>query len=189
MNKSDKNLATLNISLQSKKYNAKINNLIRLWRKKGYNISTVICDELLLFDKIDNSIMFTNLLNIYSLISKNAENRYPDNEQKAQMLTEEIFMSIIKIDTNNLGTMLYNTNPIQIPNNKNLTDDTVITDHSKDEYDHSKDECNHSKDECNHCTKDINTAKATPIPVRKSRLDIMKESLKKSLYLSLWNTH
>lgn len=98
---------TINVSLQSKKYLEPINKILNEWEAEELNLSTQICENLLLVQRLKNSITFGNVLAVYELIERMM--KVYDIKDKSQL--EQIFSEIISIDHAKLGQMVTKLNP------------------------------------------------------------------------------
>lgn len=98
---------TINVSLQSKKYLEPINKILNEWEAEELNLSTQICENLLLVQRLKNSITFGNVLAVYELIERMM--KVYDVKDKSQL--EQIFSEIISIDHAKLGQMVTKLNP------------------------------------------------------------------------------
>ena len=104
----------INISLQSKKYAEPINEMIQNWEDENLNISTQVCDALLLIERLNN---FTSLSNIFKIVNMlgglSSIYGYTD-ENIDEMLNE-----IITIDHDKFSKILIELNDVKF-------DETVI---------------------------------------------------------------
>lgn len=101
---------TINVSLQSKKYSDPINRIINEWEDDGSNISVEVCENILLFEKFDKSIVLSNIKNVYELIEKIVALYYPLDSDKASMKIEELLSEVISVDNGKLTSALANLN-------------------------------------------------------------------------------
>lgn len=111
---------TINVSIQSKKYSGPINRILDKWEKNGLNASNEVSENILLVDKLNKSITFSNMFNIYELIEKMV-GLYEDlDSQSAFMKIENILSQVITIDNSKLGSVLalLNEEYINSMNNK-----------------------------------------------------------------------
>ena len=119
---------TINVSLQSKKYQGPMNELISGWEEDGYNVSAEICERLLLLDKLYQSATFLQVLNIYEITEKMAAVYHIEDKQTL----EEIFAQVIKIDNAQLSNTFMTLNQIVV---KGTADTMSVNDeHSVSRY-------------------------------------------------------
>lgn len=98
---------TINVSLQSKKYLEPINKILNEWEADSLNLSTQICENLLLVQQLKNSVTFGNILAVYELIERVM--KVYDIQDNTQL--EQIFSEIISIDHAKLGQMVTKLTP------------------------------------------------------------------------------
>lgn len=104
----------INISLQSKKYAEPINEMIQNWEDENLNISTQVCDALLLVERLNN---FTSLSNIFKIVNMlgglSSIYGYTDKN------IDEMLNEIITIDHDKFSKILIELNDVKF-------DETVI---------------------------------------------------------------
>lgn len=101
---------TINVSIQSKKYSNSINKIVNEWEENGLNVSTEVCDMILLMSKLKNTITFFNMFNMYELTEKIVGLYYDLDSPIANQKIEEILSEVIKIDNSKLTDVLANIN-------------------------------------------------------------------------------
>ena len=132
--KEQKQRKTLNISLQSKKFSKRINDLANKWDEEGENLSTEVCKSILLVDELNKSITFTNILNMYELVKKMVYLYYPTDSVEGERKVEELFSKIISIDTNTLSASMQTLSKEALNSQLNINSNvsnTPIVDNSK----------------------------------------------------------
>ncbi|HBF6599515.1 TPA: hypothetical protein KOT48_003681 [Clostridioides difficile] len=92
----------INVSIQSKQYNETINNVLNDWEYEGLNISTEVCNSILISDKIAKSPTLLSVLNIYDLTEK-ILNLYKVNDKDA---LEEALSKLISIKGDEITKIL-----------------------------------------------------------------------------------
>lgn len=118
----------INISLQTKKYLAPINDIVDKWEDEGGSISVKICDLIIFFDKFDNSFTLSNVKNVVELAEKMISRHTNTDNQK---ILEDILRECITVDNDKLSRALTTLdkseskieNIINQPNPKNLSDE------------------------------------------------------------------
>lgn len=98
MNNTNKIRKNLNISIQSKKYSMTINDILNKWDDEDKNISTEVCESILLSNEIYKSPTLINIIAIYKLIQQLID-LY---DLKDDDVIELILSDIITIKNNNL---------------------------------------------------------------------------------------
>lgn len=108
----------LNVSIQSKKFNQAINEVLTDWEDEGLNISTEVCKSILLANKIAKSPTLLNVMNIYDLAEK-ILNLYQVDEVKNSL--EEIISLLINVNGSELTNVINQTfNGSSNTSNRNL---------------------------------------------------------------------
>lgn len=108
---------TINVSLQSKKYLEPVNKILNEWEADSLNLSTQICDTLLMMQKLKSSGTFGSVLAVYELIERLI--RVYDIQDPAQL--EKIFSEVVTINHSKLGKLVTNLNPEQpLPKPKSI---------------------------------------------------------------------
>lgn len=165
---------TLNISLQSKKYYTSINSILENWHNNELNISDEACKNLLLMNKINNSITLLQVLNAYQTAEQMLLLSKGNNEDISQDL-EAVISSAIKIDLNeminkikevSLNQPVKSNNVIVEEDNKHIADKkesnniAEINESSSESFNELSNESNSEKDIQNepiHNDKDSNS--------------------------------
>ena len=98
---------TINVSLQSKKYLEPVNQILNEWEDESLNLSTQICENLLLVKRLKSSITFGSVLAVYELIERVM--KVYDIKDKSQL--EKMFAEVISIDHAKLGEMVTKLTP------------------------------------------------------------------------------
>lgn len=103
MTKQQKIRKNINVSIQSKKYNEPINDVLTNWEDEGLNISTEVCNSILLANKIANSPTLLNVMNIYDLAEK-ILNLYQVDEVENSL--EDILSKLINVNGSELTEVI-----------------------------------------------------------------------------------
>ena len=103
MTKSNKIRKNVNVSIQSKKYNEAINSVLNDWEEEGLNISTEVCNSILLANKIAKSPTLLNVMNIYDLAEK-ILNLYQIDEVENSL--EEVLSKLINVNGSELTDVI-----------------------------------------------------------------------------------
>lgn len=93
---------TINVSLQSKKYLEPVNKILNDWEEDSLNLSTQICDNILLVNQLKKSVTFGNVLAVYELIERMIKVYHIDDESQL----EKIFSSVVTVDNGRLTYLL-----------------------------------------------------------------------------------
>lgn len=102
-----KSRKNINISLQTKKYLAPINDIVDKWEDEGESISVKVCDLIIFFDKFDNSFTLSNIKNIVELAEKMISRHMPINSStESRRLLEDVLRECISIDNDKLSKAL-----------------------------------------------------------------------------------
>lgn len=107
-NKIKKNI---NVSIQARKYFSPINNILQNWEEDGLNVSTEVCESILLAEKIANSPTLLSVMKLYDLTEQILYLNGVDNtEQKL----EDVLSLLIKVNgeglTDIINSSFQNTN-------------------------------------------------------------------------------
>lgn len=97
---------TINVSLQSKKYLDSVNKILNEWEDDSLNLSTQICETLLLMDRLKKSATFANVIAMYELIEKMMKVYHIEDE--AQL--NAIFAEVVSVDSSKLTHLLSQLN-------------------------------------------------------------------------------
>ncbi len=97
---------TINVSLQSKKYLDSVNKILNDWEEDSLNLSTQICETLLLMDRLKKSATFANVIAMYELIEKMMKVYHIEDE--AQL--NKIFSEVVSVDSSKLTQLLSQLN-------------------------------------------------------------------------------
>ena len=97
---------TINVSLQSKKYLDSVNKILNEWEDDSLNLSTQICETLLLMDRLKKSATFANVIAMYELIEKMMKVYHVEDE--AQL--NKIFSEVVSVDSSKLTHLLSQLN-------------------------------------------------------------------------------
>lgn len=101
----------VNVSIQSKKYFRPINNILKEWEDNSLNLSTEVCESLLLSNKISKSPTLLKVVNVCELAEK-ILNLYPiDDTDKTQMI-ENVLSQIVQVDTSQLTDVISSLNSV-----------------------------------------------------------------------------
>lgn len=100
--KSKKNI---NVSIQSKKYSQPINNILNDWDNNGLNVSTEVCESILLANKIASSPTLLSVIKMYELTDQILSLNKFDNNEKT---LEDIISLLIKINGEGLTNIFLN---------------------------------------------------------------------------------
>lgn len=103
MTKVNKIRKNVNVSIQSKKYNESINAVLNDWEEEGLNISTEVCNSILLANKIAKSPTLLNVMNIYDLAEK-ILNLYQIDEVENSL--EEVLSKLINVNGSELTNVI-----------------------------------------------------------------------------------
>lgn len=103
MTKQTKIRKNINVSIQSKKYNEPINDVLTNWEEDGLNISTEVCNSILLANKIAKSPTLLNVMNIYDLAEK-ILNLYQVDEVENSL--EDILSKLINVNGSELTEVI-----------------------------------------------------------------------------------
>lgn len=153
---------TINVSIQSKKYSAPINKILDKWEKSGLNASNEVSENILLVDKLNKSITFSNIFNVYELIEKMV-GLYEDLDSPSAFLKiESILSEVITIDNSKISSVLSLLNEEYVRNINNTNSPNNVNIESS--YNNS----NSTIDNNNH-KYNTDNGYATDIPHRKSR--------------------
>lgn len=99
-NKIKKNI---NVSIQSKKYFSPINNILQDWEEDGLNISTEVCESILLAEKVANSPTLLSVMKLYDLTEQILYlNGIQDSEQKL----EDVLSLLISVNGDGLTDII-----------------------------------------------------------------------------------
>lgn len=109
---------TINVSIQSKKYSVAINKILDKWEENGLNASNEVSENILLVDKLNKSITFCNMLNIYELIEKMVGLYENLDSPTAFMKIESILSEVVTIDNSKLSNVLSQLNQEYMVNKK-----------------------------------------------------------------------
>ena len=112
---------TINVSLQSKKYLDSVNKILNEWEDESLNLSTQICETLLLMDRLKKSATFANVIAMYELIEKMMKVYHVEDE--AQL--NKIFSEVVNVDSSKLTHLLSQLNQ------ENKTQQTTIISETK----------------------------------------------------------
>lgn len=98
----------INISLQSKKYAEPINEMIQQWENENLNISTQVCDALLLVERLKQ---FSSLSNIFKIVNmlESLSTIYGYSEKNMDTMLNQI----IHIDNDKFSEILIELNDVQ----------------------------------------------------------------------------
>lgn len=102
MSKEKKNI---NVSIQSKKYSKAINNILNDWENNGMNVSTEVCESILLANKIASSPTLLSVIKMYELTDQILSLNKFDNNEKT---LEDIISLLIKINGEGLTNIFLN---------------------------------------------------------------------------------
>lgn len=125
----------VNVSIQSKKYALPINKILQEWEDNSLNISTEVCESLLLSNKIAKSPTLLKVINVCELAEKILNLYSIEDSQKAQMI-ENVLSQIIQVDTTKLTTAISELNNINVglpvqnkemPLNNSLNNEVSVT--------------------------------------------------------------
>ena len=97
---------TINVSLQSKKYLDPVNKILNEWEEDSLNLSTQICETLLLVDKLKKSATFANVMAMYELIERMMKVYHIEDESQLNA----IFAEVVQIDNAKLTQLLSQLN-------------------------------------------------------------------------------
>lgn len=112
---------TINVSLQSKKYLDSVNKILNEWEDDSLNLSTQICETLLLMDRLKKSATFANVIAMYELIEKMMKVYHIEDE--AQL--NKIFSEVVSVDSSKLTHLLSQLNQEQnISSKKGVVEET-----------------------------------------------------------------
>lgn len=112
----DKRRKTINVSLQSRKYNEPMNELINKWEEDGDNISIQVCETLLKWNEFQQSPTMLRIFNVFELIKKSLELYNIEDENKI----EEVLNSVIKFDATGLNEIFLTMSQLQGSNIKKV---------------------------------------------------------------------
>lgn len=96
------NLKTINVSLQSKRYAEPINKIIAEWKADGLNVSTEVCESILLKNKVDKSATLLQVLSALDLVEKLLKIKGIEDTETV----EKILKRMININMNGLTDSL-----------------------------------------------------------------------------------
>lgn len=96
------NLKTINVSLQSKRYAEPINKIIAEWKADGLNVSTEVCESILLKNKVDKSATLLQVLSALDLAEKLLKIKGIEDTETV----ENILKRMININMNGLTDSL-----------------------------------------------------------------------------------
>lgn len=82
----------INVSIQSKKYTEPINSILNVWEGDGLNISTEVCDSILLADKIAQSPTLLSVMKIYALLEEILELNGANEDSLEEALSKLIIV-------------------------------------------------------------------------------------------------
>lgn len=97
---------TLNVSFQSRKYLHDINEILNEWDEEGLNLSTQICDNILLVHQIKQSMTFGSVLAVYELIERMMKVYHIEDSSQL----ERIFSEVVQVDNRRLSQLLSEIN-------------------------------------------------------------------------------
>lgn len=97
---------TLNVSFQSRKYLHDINNILNEWDEEGLNLSTQICDNILLVHQLKQSMTFGSVLAVYELIERMMKVYHVEDSSQL----ERIFSEVVQVDNRKLTELLSDFN-------------------------------------------------------------------------------
>ena len=140
---------TLNISIQSPQYYENINKMIEDWYNLGYNISTEVLERLSKMNKIEKSITFSNINNIYELIEKMIDVYMKNDVENKMAVIEKIFSEVIIIDNVRLTESLSSLNKYMFNNMEKTKNNTVNPNNINDRDDFIERPSDNLKDEGN----------------------------------------
>ena len=106
---------TINVSLQSKKYLDSVNKILNEWEDDSLNLSTQICETLLLMDRLKKSATFANVIAMYELIERMMKVYHIEDET----LLNKIFSEVVQVDNLKLTQLLSQLNQEQKPQQSN----------------------------------------------------------------------
>lgn len=119
-NKIKKNI---NVSIQSRKYSNAINTILQNWEEDGSNVSTEVCESILLANKVANSPTLLSVMKLYDLTEQILYlNGVDDTEQKL----EDVLSLLIKVNGEGLTDIINSSFKNTTKNKKKESNNSLL---------------------------------------------------------------